>query len=69
MEANKFVLADDAENKLLRSQIKKDDVDNVVNQASEKEAVPFRVKVSTYEKKDSSKKWISLFSQVNAIHF
>ena len=55
MEANKFVLADDAENKLLRSQIKKDDVDNVVNQASEKEAVPFRVKVSTYEKKDSSK--------------
>lgn len=69
MEANKFVLADDAENKLLRSQIKKDDVDNVVNQVGEKEAVPFRVKVSTYEKKDSSKKWISLFSQVNAIHF
>ena len=69
MEANKFVLADDAENKLLRSQIKKDDVDNVVNQVGEKEAVPFRVKVSTYEKKDSSKRLISLFSQVNAIHF
>lgn len=68
MEANKFVLADDAENKLLRSQIKKDDVDNVVNQASEKEAVPFRVKVSTYERK-IVRKWISLFSQVNAIHF
>ena len=69
MEANKFVLADDAENKLLRSQIKKDDVDNVVSQVGEKEAVPFRVKVSTYEKKDSSKRLISLFSQVNAIHF
>ena len=49
--------------------LRKDDVDNVVNQVGEKEAVPFRVKVSTYEKKDSSKKWISLFSQVNAIHF
>ena len=55
MEANKFVLADDAENKLLRSQIKQDDVDNVVNQVGEKEAVPFRVKNSTYEKKGSSK--------------
>lgn len=63
MEANKFVLADDAENKLLRSQIKKDDVDNVVNQVGDKEAVPFRVKVSTYEKKDSSKKVdIAIFS-------
>ena len=65
MEANKFVLADDAENKLLRSQIKKDDIDNVVNQVGDKEAVPFRVKVSTYEKKDSSKRLISLFSQAN----
>ncbi|PEQ92383.1 ABC transporter permease [Bacillus cereus] len=63
MGANKFVLADDAENKLLRSQIKKDDVDNVVNQVGEKEAVPFRVKVSTYEKKESSKKVdIAIFS-------
>lgn len=69
MEANKFVLADDAENKLLRSQIKKDDIDNVVNQVGDKEAVPFRVKVSTYEKKDSSKRLISLFSQANGIHF
>ena len=32
-------------------QIKKDDIDNVVNQVGDKEAVPFRVKVSTYERK------------------
>ncbi|MEY8351204.1 ABC transporter permease [Bacillus cereus] len=56
MDATKFVLADDAENKLLRSQIKQDDVDDVVGQVDAKDAVPFRVKVSTYEKKDSSKK-------------
>ncbi|MDM5189439.1 ABC transporter permease [Bacillus sp. DX4.1] len=56
MDAQKFVLANDVENSLLRSQIKKEDVDNVVKQVGAKDAVPFHVKVSTYEKKDSSKK-------------
>ncbi|MBJ8031840.1 ABC transporter permease [Bacillus cereus group sp. N21] len=56
MDAQKFVLANDAENSLLRSQIKKEDVDDVVKQVGAKDAVPFHVKVSTYEKKDSSKK-------------
>ncbi|MEB9683006.1 ABC transporter permease [Bacillus thuringiensis serovar pingluonsis] len=56
MDAQKFVLANDAENSLLRSQIKKEDVDDVVKQVGAKDAVPFHVKASTYEKKDSSKK-------------
>ncbi|MDC2863632.1 ABC transporter permease [Bacillus sp. BP-3] len=56
MDAKKFVLANDAENSLLRSQIKKEDVDDVVKQVGAKDAVPFHVKISTYEKKDSSKK-------------
>ncbi|PFV82898.1 ABC transporter permease [Bacillus sp. AFS059628] len=56
MDAQKFVLANDAENSLLRSQIKKEDVDDVVKQVGVKDAVPFHVKVSTYEKKNNSKK-------------
>ncbi|WP_020062066.1 ABC transporter permease [Bacillus sp. 123MFChir2] len=56
MDAEKFVLANDAENSLLRSQIKKENVDDVIKQVGAKDAVPFRVKFSTYEKKGSSKK-------------
>lgn len=63
MDAKKFVLANDEENSLLRSQIKKEDVDDVVKQVGAKDAVPFHVKISTYEKKDSSKKVdIAIFS-------
>ena len=56
MEADKFVLSDDAEGKLLRSQIKQEDVDNVLAQVDEKDAVPMHIKMSTYEKEGSSKK-------------
>ncbi|MBE5107581.1 ABC transporter permease [Bacillus thuringiensis] len=63
MNAQRFVLADDDELSLLRSQIKKEDVDKVVKQVGTKDAVPFHIKVSTFEKKDSSKKIdIAIFS-------
>ncbi|MED0963553.1 ABC transporter permease [Bacillus paramycoides] len=56
MKAEKFVVSEDAEGKLLRSQIKKEDVDNVLAQVSEKEAVPMHIAMSTFEKEGSSKK-------------
>ncbi|MFJ8455370.1 ABC transporter permease [Bacillus paramycoides] len=56
MKAEKFVVSEDAEGKLLRSQIKKEDVDNVLAQFSEKEAVPMHIAMSTFEKEGSSKK-------------
>ncbi|QDQ03847.1 ABC transporter permease [Bacillus sp. BD59S] len=56
MKAEKFVVSEDAEGKLLRSQIKKEDVDNVLAQVSEKEAVPMHITMSTFEKEGSSKK-------------
>ncbi|EEL31065.1 ABC transporter, permease [Bacillus cereus Rock3-28] len=65
MDAKKFVLADDNDEEisLLRSQIKKDLADEVVKQVGAKDAVPFHIKVSTYEKKGSSKKVdIAIFS-------
>ncbi|MEY8349584.1 ABC transporter permease [Bacillus cereus] len=63
MKAEKFVVSDDTEGKLLRSQIKKEDVDNVLAQVGEKEAVPMHITMSTFEKKGSSKKVdIAIFS-------
>ncbi|WIY62117.1 ABC transporter permease [Bacillus arachidis] len=65
IDAQKFILADDnnEEISLLRSQIKKEDVDDVVKQVGAEDTVPFHVKVTTYEKKDSSKKVdIAIFS-------
>ncbi|MGE8205492.1 ABC transporter permease [Heyndrickxia sp. NPDC080065] len=63
MKAEKFVLSGDAEGKLLRSQIKKKDVDKVLAQVDEKDAVPMHIKMSTFEKKGSSKKVdIAIFS-------
>ncbi|MGI8282230.1 ABC transporter permease [Bacillus mycoides] len=56
MKAKKFVVSEDAEGKLLRSQIKKEDVDTVLAQVNEKEAVPMHIAMSTFEKKESSKK-------------
>lgn len=56
MKAEKFVISNDAEGKLLRSQIKKEDVDKVLAQVDEKDAVPMHVTMSTFEKKGSSKK-------------
>lgn len=56
MKAEKFVISDDAEGKLLRSQIKKEDVDKVLTQVDEKDAVPMHITMSTFEKKGSSKK-------------
>ncbi|ENQ3105769.1 ABC transporter permease [Bacillus cereus] len=56
MKADKFILSDDAEGKLLRSQIKKEDVDNILAQVDEKDAVPIYMKVSSFEKEGSSKK-------------
>ena len=63
MKADKYILSDDAEGKLLRSQIKKEDVDNVLVQVDEKNAVPMHIKVSTFEKEGSSKKVdVTIFS-------
>ncbi|GIN84781.1 ABC transporter permease [Heyndrickxia sporothermodurans] len=56
MKADKFVLSSDSEGKLLRSQIKKKDVEQVLAQTDEKDAVPIHIKMSTFEKKGSSKK-------------
>lgn len=56
MDANQFVLDKDSEDQLLRSQLTKEEADNVVKQVDKGEAVPFYVKLSTYEKKDSDKK-------------
>ncbi|WP_410985736.1 ABC transporter permease [Bacillus cereus] len=56
MKAEKFVISDDTEGKLLRSQIKKEDVDKVLAQVGEKEALPMHITMSTFEKKGSSKK-------------
>ncbi|MEK4913205.1 ABC transporter permease [Bacillus sp. FSL E2-8887] len=56
MKAEKFIVSGDAEGKLLRSQIKKEDVDKVLAQVTEKEAVPMHIAMSTFEKEGSSKK-------------
>ncbi|TKI37270.1 ABC transporter permease [Bacillus mycoides] len=56
MKAEKFVVSEDAEGKLLQSQIKKEDVDTVLAQVNEKEAVPMHIAMSTFEKQESSKK-------------
>ncbi|MEH7462787.1 ABC transporter permease [Bacillus thuringiensis] len=56
MKAEKFILSDDADGKLLRSQIKKEDVDKVLAQVDAKDAVPMHIKVSTFEKEGSSNK-------------
>ncbi|MEH7459791.1 ABC transporter permease [Bacillus sp. JJ1127] len=56
MKADNFIVSSDAEGKLLRSQIKKEDVDKVLAQVNEKDAVPMHLKMTTFEKEGSSKK-------------
>ncbi|WP_369903292.1 ABC transporter permease [Bacillus manliponensis] len=56
MDAKQFVLGKDSENKLLRSQLTEEEVQNVTKQIDEGKAVPFYVKMSTYEMKNSEKK-------------
>lgn len=56
MDANQFVLDKDSEDKLLRSQLTKEEANDVMKQIDKGEAVPFYVNLSTYEKKDSDKK-------------
>ncbi|PEY41237.1 ABC transporter permease [Bacillus cereus] len=63
MKADKFILSNDAEGKLSRSQIKQEDVDKVLAQVDEKDAVPMHIKVATLEKEESSNKVdVAIFS-------
>lgn len=63
MKADKFIVSDDVDGKLLRSQIKKEDVDKVLAQVDAKDAVPMHIKVATFEKEGNSNKVdVAIFS-------
>ncbi|MBO1625030.1 ABC transporter permease [Bacillus arachidis] len=63
MKADKFIVSDDVDGKLLRSQIKKEDVDKVLAQVDAKDAIPMHIKVATFEKEGNSNKVdVAIFS-------
>lgn len=56
MKAEKFILSDDAEGKILRSQIKKEDIEKVWAEVDENNAVPMHIAMATFNRENTSTK-------------